>query len=139
EINADLVRSISEESNSNSSDEILIPKLLEHENTIAQQNNLIKDLQEHISELEQLLEEACKDTNVGNNNNTSELLEEIQKLNKKMSVTEKENLKNKQMIETLRNTFNENDIDLQNTKEELDSVLIQKQELLKYINELKTV
>ena len=108
-INAALVRGLPEEFNYDSGsdkDEILIPKLLQHENTIAQQNNLIKNLQEHISELEQLLDEVCKDTSVGNNTNSSlntkkslqqisnhavqrtseiaELLEDVQKLNKKI-------------------------------------------------------
>ncbi|RIA99357.1 hypothetical protein C1645_747487, partial [Glomus cerebriforme] len=81
-INASLVRSISGETNkvnNSNKDENLIPKLAQHENTIAQQKDLIKNLQEHILELEQLLDESCKNTSVGKdkNANNNQFLKEI--------------------------------------------------------------
>ncbi|CAG8470449.1 3608_t:CDS:2 [Funneliformis mosseae] len=166
EINTSLVRTLSEESNNADKEEV--SKLLQHENTIAQQNNLIKGLQKNISELEQLLDESCRSAGKDNNaskqisdnlsksspgfripfpprpesaessSQVAELLAEIQKLTKNMAKSESENSKNQQLIETLEFTLNESETSLQMTKEELDSVLSQKQDLLRYISDLQS-
>ncbi|EXX78114.1 uncharacterized protein OCT59_010472 [Rhizophagus irregularis] len=137
-INDALVRNLSKETNSDK-DENLIPKLLQHESKIKKQNDLIKNLQEHISELEQLLDESCRDIEGVNNANNNQLSTEIQKLNKKIMSKEGENLKNKQFIKNLETKFKENESHLQKTKEELNEVLNQKQELSKYVSELKSI
>ncbi|GBB94544.1 hypothetical protein RclHR1_02380003 [Rhizophagus clarus] len=138
-VNDALVRNLSKGSNSDEDDEDLIPKLLQHKNTINKQNALIKNLQEHISELEQLLDESCKDTGIENNANSHQTSAEIRRLNKKITSKESENLKNKQLIKNLEAQFKENESDLQKTKEELNEVLSQKQELSKYVIELKSI
>ncbi|CAI2171384.1 16289_t:CDS:2 [Funneliformis geosporum] len=163
EINPSLISNLSERSNNVSkSDKDEVSKLLQHENTIAQQNNLIKSLQKNISELEQLLDESCRNTSVEKDNNANnqisdsfrmpyhsrpesaenssqiaELLAEMQTLSKKMTKSESENSKNQQLIETLEMTLDESETSLQITKEELNTVLSQKQDLLRYISGLK--
>ncbi|CAJ0909926.1 10333_t:CDS:10 [Entrophospora sp. SA101] len=67
---------------------------------------------------------------------TAESLLEIQKLHKKIIKIEAESLQNKQLVETLENSLNDNETSLETTKQELSAVQTQKNELMNQIKVL---
>ncbi|CAG8658528.1 12242_t:CDS:2 [Cetraspora pellucida] len=73
---------------------------------------------------------------VGSNN--SDLVLEIQKLNKRIAKIEGENLQNQQLVETLESTLNENEVNLNLAKQELAIIQSQKMELVKQVKNLKS-
>ncbi|CAG8495954.1 37645_t:CDS:10 [Gigaspora margarita] len=115
-------------------------KLSRQEATIAQQNNVIKSLQDKISELEEshklLQEQILRHSNLttintrfptfsippkpdsessrhrSDSSTSSELTIEIQKLQKKITKMENKNLQNNQLVETLESSLNENETNL---------------------------
>ncbi|CAG8452134.1 9314_t:CDS:2 [Racocetra fulgida] len=70
--------------------------------------------------------------------NNSDLVLEIQRLNKRIAKIEGENLQNQQLVETLESTLNENEINLNLAKQELAIIQNQKMELVKQVKNLKS-
>ncbi|CAG8468728.1 10189_t:CDS:2 [Racocetra persica] len=70
--------------------------------------------------------------------NNSDLVLEIQRLNKRIAKIEGENLQNQQLVETLESTLNENEINLNLAKQELAIIQNQKMELVKQVKSLKS-
>ncbi|CAG8517269.1 19698_t:CDS:2 [Gigaspora margarita] len=132
-------------------------KLSHQEATIAQQNNVIKSLQDKISELEEsrkLLQEANSEARFSrstfppkpdsessrhrsDSSTSSELAIEIQKLQKKITKMENENLQNNQLVETLESSLNENETNLRVAKQQLTILQREKQEFLEQIKNLR--
>ncbi|CAG8522752.1 8877_t:CDS:10 [Gigaspora rosea] len=128
-------------------------KLSRQEATIAQQNNVIKSLQDKISELEEsrkLLQEANSEApfpppkpdsessrHRSDSSTSSELAIEIQKLQKKITKMENENLQNNQLVETLESSLNENETNLRVAKQQLSILQREKQEFLEQIKNLR--
>ncbi|CAG8558581.1 15910_t:CDS:2, partial [Racocetra fulgida] len=134
-------------------------KLSRQEVTIAQQNNVIKSLQDKISELEEsrkLLQEANVEarnsaSSIASNSSetkknsrhrsdsstSSELALEIQKLQKKIAKMENENLQNHQLVETLESSLNDNETNLRVAKQQLTILQREKQEFLEQIKNLR--
>ncbi|CAJ0875294.1 10892_t:CDS:10 [Entrophospora sp. SA101] len=125
----------------------------QQESTISQQSVMIKSLQKTISDLERKLYEITSGTNVPTpldmkkilqqhglpehfSPGTAESLLEIQKLHKKIIKIEAESLQNKQLVETLENSLNDNETSLETTKQELSAVQTQKNELMNQIKVL---
>ncbi|CAJ0756468.1 17340_t:CDS:10 [Entrophospora sp. SA101] len=106
----------------------------QQESTISQQSVMIKSLQKTISDLERKLYEITSGTNFSPG--TAESLLEIQKLHKKIIKIEAESLQNKQLVETLENSLNDNETSLETTKQELSAVQTQKNELMNQIKVL---
>nr|CAG8437265.1 8755_t:CDS:10 [Entrophospora candida] len=124
----------SKKSNSNDNLSGQYSKVIQQESTISQQSVTIKSLQKTISDLERQLYEVTSGTNFSPG--TAESLLEIQKLHKKIIKIEAESLQNKQLVETLESSLNDNETSLETTKQELSAVQTQKNELMNQIKVL---
>ncbi|CAG8558361.1 221_t:CDS:2 [Gigaspora margarita] len=68
----------------------------------------------------------------------SDLVIEIQRLNKRIAKIEGENLQNQQLVETLESTLNENETNLNLAKQELAIIQSQKMDLIRQVKSLKS-
>ncbi|CAG8806755.1 1522_t:CDS:1, partial [Racocetra persica] len=68
---------------------------------------------------------------------SSELAVEIQKLQKKISKMENENLQNHQLVETLESSLNDNETNLRVAKQQLTILQREKQDFLEQIKNLR--